>query len=44
MEPGTPVDTTLTFDVPSEARKVYFEVRMERISYASFISGSGQVP
>ena len=44
VDPGQSVDTALTFDVPSAARKLYFEVRMERITYASFIIGNSHAP
>jgi hypothetical protein len=44
VDPGQSVDTALTFDVPSAARKLYFEVRMERITYASFIVGNSHAP
>ena len=44
VDPGKSVDTTLSFNVPSDAQKLYFEVRMEGISYASFMIGSGETP
>ena len=41
VDPGKSVDTALTFDVPADARKLYFEIRMEGISYSSFVIGGG---
>jgi hypothetical protein len=44
VDPGQSVNTALTFDVPATAPKLYFEMRMERITYASFIIGNSHGP
>jgi hypothetical protein len=44
VDPGKSVDTRLSFDVPSDARKLYFAVRMEGITYGSLMIGSGETP
>jgi hypothetical protein len=43
LEPNTPVETSLTFNVPSEVRELYFAGGMDHIRYASFIIGSGDL-
>jgi hypothetical protein len=43
VEPGKSVSTSLTFHVPSDAHTLAFAARMDRIHYASFIIGSGDL-
>jgi hypothetical protein len=43
IEPGRAVHTTLTFQMPPDAGKPNFEVRMDRIGYSSFIIGSREL-
>ena len=43
VDPGKSVDTSLTFEVPSDAGKPSFEVRLDRIGYTSFIIGSREL-
>jgi hypothetical protein len=40
LRPGEAVETSLTFDVPSDAKGLVFAGGMDRIRYASFIIGS----
>jgi hypothetical protein len=37
---AAPVKTTLTFDVPSDSRELYFEAGLRGLHYDSFIIGS----
>lgn len=41
VNPGKSVNTALIFDVPADARRLYFEIRSEQTIYTSFIIGSG---
>jgi hypothetical protein len=43
VEPGKSVNTSLTFHVPSDAGALVFAARMDRIQYASFIIGNGDL-
>jgi hypothetical protein len=43
INPGQSVDTSLAFDVPSDAAQPAFEIRRDRIGYASFMIGSGEL-
>jgi hypothetical protein len=43
IEPGQAVDTALTFQIPPDAGKPSFEVRIDRIGYTSFIIGSREL-
>jgi hypothetical protein len=43
VEPGKAVNTSLTFHVPSDAHSLAFAAGMERIQYASFIIGNGDL-
>jgi hypothetical protein len=43
VDPGQSKDTWLTFEVPSDAGKPNFEVRMDRMGYTSFIIGSREL-
>ena len=40
LEPKEPVETSLTFDVPSDAKDLFFAGGMDHIRYASFMIGS----
>jgi len=41
VEPHQALDTALTFAVPSDARKLYFEVRRDRRTFATFMISGG---
>ncbi len=43
VEPGKSVSTSLTFHVPSDAHTLAFAAGMDRIQYASFIIGNGDL-
>ena len=43
VEPGKSVNTSLTFHVPSDAGTLAFAVGVERLQYASFIIGNGDL-
>jgi hypothetical protein len=43
VEPGSSVNTSLTFYVPADAHRLAFAAGMDRIQYASFIIGSGDL-
>jgi hypothetical protein len=43
IQPGQTVNTSLTFNVPSDARTLFFAARMERMQYASFVIGNGDL-
>jgi hypothetical protein len=43
LHPGESVATALTFNVPVDARQLYFTGGVEGISYASFIIGNGDL-
>jgi hypothetical protein len=43
IEPGQSISTSLTFNVPADARALVFAVGMDRIQYASFIIGNGDL-
>jgi hypothetical protein len=43
IEPGQSVSTSLTFTVPADAHALVFGVGVDRIQYASFIIGNGDL-
>jgi hypothetical protein len=43
VDPGQSVDTSLTFELPPDAGRPNFEVRVDRIGYTSFIIGSREL-
>lgn len=43
IQPGQPVNTSLTFHVPSDARPVFFNVGVNHLQYASFVIGNGDL-
>ena len=43
IPPGHSVNTSLIFNVPSDAQTLYFAARMDRVSPASFMIGSGDL-
>jgi hypothetical protein len=43
VEPGKSVSTSLTFHIPLDAHSLAFAAGMDRIQYASFIIGSGDL-
>ena len=43
IQPGQSVNTSLTFNVPADASTLFFAASMERIQYASFVIGNGDL-
>lgn len=43
IQPGQPVNTSLTFSVPSDARSVFFNAGVNSLQYASFVIGNGDL-
>jgi len=43
IQPGQSISTSLTFHVPTDAQKLAFAATMDRIQYASFIVGNGDL-
>jgi len=43
IQPGQSVNTSLTFNVPADTRTLFFAASMERIQYASFVIGNGDL-
>jgi len=43
IQPGRSAKTSLTFNVPSDTRSVFFNAGVNRLQYASFVIGNGDL-
>ena len=43
IQPGQSLDTSLSFKVPSNARSLFFNAGVDRVQYASFVIGNGDL-